>query len=154
MSDKIMDVRSCIDAAVSPEGLKTGGGGGGGERTIMSLSPQAGTKLELLNPSNASLIDMSYTETDVIGALSMNMALEVKEALTSSDADADGWIRLVTLSPIYPAGTTDGVLFCINGDNGKNYLGKHTTHYIYIKYVDDIPVGTTLIIDSTPILKF
>lgn len=152
MSDKIMDVRSCIDAAVSPEGLKTGGGGGSHELPY-NLQPTVNGRLELLNPSSATWCVLNYNDDgSATGELAFNMALEVKTALTSDIADDDGYISLVTLMPMYPMTAVSGLHFCVNGTNGKNYLGKHDSHYLYLKYTEDIPVGTILIIDSTSLI--
>lgn len=152
MSDKIMDVRSCIDAAVSPEGLKTGGGGGS-HNLPHNLYPQANGRLELLNPASASWVVIDYNDDgSTTGELAFNMALEVKTALTSDLADTDGYISLVTLSPMYPAIPVSGLHFCINGTNGENYLGKHDSHYLYLKYTEDIPAGTILILDTTALI--
>ena len=154
MSDKIMDVRSCIDAAVSPRGLEISGGGGGGASHALpqNLNPQSNERLELLNPASATWCIVEYNPDDYseVGELSFNMALEVKTALTSDLANTDGYIELVQFEAIYPFRPSAlGLHFCVNGTNGKNYLGKFYINKLYLKYTEDIPVGTILIIDTT-----
>lgn len=160
MSNKIMDVRSCIDAAVSPEGLKTSGGGGGGIEVFGSVYPislSTENKFQLLNPANASNVFILYESDEdfeeQLGLLSLNMAIKVKNKITSADANADGLVLIGTLSPMYPISETSEVPFCINGTDGHNYLGKIDSHYIYITYSSDIEADTILIFDTTPVVS-
>ena len=152
MADKILDVRHVMDEMVSPEGLQAGGGGG--EIPLpYNLNPSSSGFLNILNPTTASWCILNYYDDgSIVGELTLNIALEVTSDITSSLVDSYGYISLIALAPTFPAAEISGMHFCINGTNGENYLGIFDTHYVSLKYTEDIPAGTILIIDTTTIL--
>lgn len=149
MSDKIMDVRSCIDAAVSPEGLKTGGGGGS-DPHVQEISIEGITnKTEFISGGSSEIILFAFDNTS-FGILSINKAM-----ITTDEISGIGFVEIAQISPVFPPSTNDE-FFCINGDNGKNYLGKIENFRVKVFFdvdTESIPSGTRLIFDTTQILN-
>ena len=153
MSNKIMDVRSCIDAAVSPEGLKTSGGGGGEPGLWDIVIDGISGKTTMFQGSQSAVIRLDdVASAEAIIVMSINAAIKAISDITGT---AEEWVNIARLSPMFPSGAIQGVYFTVNGTNGQNYVGRIDNWYIQLLHNGTtIPTDTVLIVDTTICSEF